>query len=102
MAMSTVASTLSATCFTNSDISACCFTVFRGYDLLNDIQDIPVDVLLRIVFRRLDRNVTAQAAQARNISIGRRASKLLRNIRNLRMCMGEKPIVSVTYENERI
>ena len=25
---------------------------------------------------------------------------LLRNIRNIRICMGKKPIVSVTYENE--
>jgi len=24
------------------------------------------------------------------------------NIRNIRICMGKKPIVSVTYENERI
>ena len=32
----------------------------------------------------------------------RRASALLRNIRNIRICMGKKPIVSVTYENERI
>ena len=31
-----------------------------------------------------------------------RASALLRNIRNVRICMGKKPIVSVTYENERI
>ena len=30
------------------------------------------------------------------------ASALLRNIRNIRICMGKKPIVSVTYENERI
>ena len=31
-----------------------------------------------------------------------RASALLRNIQNIRICMGKKPIVSVTYENERI
>ena len=31
-----------------------------------------------------------------------RTSALLRNIRNIRICMGKKPIVSVTYENERI
>ena len=39
-----------------------------------------------------------QAAQAR------RTSALLRNIQNIRICMGKKPIVSlsVTYENERI
>ena len=37
----------------------------------------------------------AQVAQARNMSI-------LRNIQNIRICMGKKPIVSVTYENERI
>ena len=30
------------------------------------------------------------------------ASALLHNIRNIRICMGKKPIVSVTYENERI
>ena len=32
----------------------------------------------------------------------RQASALLRNIQNIRICMGKKPIVSVTYENERI
>ena len=32
----------------------------------------------------------------------RRTSALLHNIRNTRICMGKKPIVSVTYENERI
>ena len=32
----------------------------------------------------------------------RRASALLRNTQNIRICMGEKPIVCVTYENERI
>ena len=31
----------------------------------------------------------------------RRTPALLRNIRNIRICMGKKPIVSVTYENER-
>ena len=31
----------------------------------------------------------------------RRASALLRNIQNIRICMGKKPIVSETYENER-
>ena len=46
-------------------------------------------------------NVLAQVAQARNMSIAG-ASALLRNVRNIRICMGKKPIVSVTYENERI
>ena len=32
----------------------------------------------------------------------RRASALLRNIQNMRICVGKKPIVPVTYENERI
>ena len=32
----------------------------------------------------------------------RRASAFLRNIQNIRICMGKKPTVSVTYENERI
>ena len=32
----------------------------------------------------------------------RRASALLRNVRNIRICMGNKPLVSVTYENEKI
>ena len=32
----------------------------------------------------------------------RRTSALLRHIRNIRICIGEKPIVSVTCENERI
>ena len=35
-------------------------------------------------------------------STGKRTSALLRNIRNIRICMGKKLIVSVTYENERI
>ena len=32
----------------------------------------------------------------------RQTSALMRNIRNIRICMGKKPIASVTYENERI
>ena len=32
----------------------------------------------------------------------RRTSALLRDIQSVRICMGKKPIVSVTYENERI
>ena len=32
----------------------------------------------------------------------RRTLALLRNIRNIKICMGKKPIVSVTYKNERI
>ena len=32
----------------------------------------------------------------------RRTSALLRNIQNVRIYIGKKPIVSVTYENERI
>ena len=32
----------------------------------------------------------------------RRASALLRNIRNIRICLGKKPIASLTYDNERI
>ena len=32
----------------------------------------------------------------------RRASALLRNIQNIRICIGKKTFVSVTYENERI
>ena len=43
--------------------------------------------------------IRLQVAQARD---DRRASALLRNIQNIRICMGKKPIVSVTYENERI
>ena len=31
-----------------------------------------------------------------------RASALLRNIQNIRICMGKNPAVSVTFENERI
>ena len=48
--------------------------------------------------------VRSQVAQAQNMSIGkhRRASSLLRNIQNIRIRMGKKPIVSLTYENERI
>ena len=32
----------------------------------------------------------------------RRTSALLRNIQNITICMGKKPIVSLTYENDRI
>ena len=32
----------------------------------------------------------------------RRASALLRTVQNIRICMGNKPIVSVSYEIERI
>ena len=32
----------------------------------------------------------------------RTSALLLRNMRNIRICMGKKPIVSVIYENERI
>ena len=42
-----------------------------------------------------------QVAQARNNEY-RRTSALLRNTGNIKICMGKKPIVSVTYENERI
>ena len=45
--------------------------------------------------------ILPQIAQARNMSIVA-TSALLRNIRNIRTCMAKKPIVSVTYENERI
>ena len=47
-----------------------------------------------------EKRVYPQVAQARNMSIGR--SALLRNIQNIRICMGKKPILSLTYENERI
>ena len=49
-----------------------------------------------------DRDVplSPQVAQARYEH--RRALALLRNIQNIRICMGKNPIVSVTYENERI
>ena len=40
-------------------------------------------------------DVMPQVAQARTLA-------LLHNIRNIRICMGKKPNVSVTYENERI
>ena len=43
----------------------------------------------------------AQLDQARSVSIGEKSASV-RNIRNIRICMGKKPIVSVTYENERI
>ena len=44
--------------------------------------------------------VRTQVAQAKYEH--RRASALLRNIQNITICMGKKPTVSVTYENERI
>ena len=52
----------------------------------------------------LEKRTISQVAQARNMSIGehRPSLALLRNIQNIRICMGKKPIVSVIYENERI
>ena len=49
-------------------------------------------------------SASTQVAQAKceRRRVHRRASALLRNIQNIRICMGKKPIVSVTYENERI
>ena len=44
------------------------------------------------------RRMRPQVAQARNMSIGIVAYC----VQNIRICMGKKPIVSVTYENERI
>ena len=46
-------------------------------------------------------HVRPQVAQARNMSIGDKRNCCV-NIRNIRICMGKKPIVSVTYENERV
>ena len=46
-------------------------------------------------------SMSLQVAQARNMSIGE-TSALLRNIRNISICVRKKPIFSVTYENERI
>ena len=43
--------------------------------------------------------IAPQVAQARKKE-HRRASALLSNVRNIRICMGKKPIVSVTYGNE--
>ena len=54
------------------------------------------------------RQLSQQVAQARNMSVGkrRRKSALLRKIRSKRIRLGfvrgKKPIVSETYENERI
>ena len=42
-------------------------------------------------------NPGPQVVQAQNMSIG-----IVANIQNIRICAGKKPIVSVTYENERI
>ena len=42
-----------------------------------------------------------QVPQARNNEY-RRTSALLRNTGNIKICMGKKSIVSVTYGNERI
>ena len=41
--------------------------------------------------------LSAQVAQARNMSIGDCIT-----LKNIRICVGKKPIVSVTYENGRI
>ena len=46
-------------------------------------------------------HVRPQVAQARNMSIGDKRNCCV-NIRNIRICVGKKPIVSVTYENERV
>ena len=45
--------------------------------------------------------VKPQVTQARKCE-HRRASALLRNTRNIRICMWKKPVASLTYENKRI
>ena len=55
---------------------------------------------LRMPERRKEDGVVAQVPSSKYKH--RRTSALLRNIPNIRICMGKKPIVSVTYENERI
>ena len=59
-----------------------------------------------IVDGRTDKLERIAFSIVRHYTTGSLSSKyehrLLRNIRNLRICMGKKPIVSVNYENERI
>ena len=50
----------------------------------------------------MNHSISSQVAQAGSKYEHRRASTLLRNIRNIRICMGKNPIFSVTYENRRI
>ena len=54
---------------------------------------------IRIYFALLTLNTTGSPSSKYE---HRRASALLHNIQNIRICMGKKPIASVTYENERI
>ena len=56
----------------------------------------------QVSFCRKEKNVSVSTGSPSSKYEHRRTSALLRNIRNIRICMGKKPIVSVTYENERI
>ena len=83
--------------------------------LLIQVFNFPALLIYRNPNRALD---GPQVAQAQNFPASRgllrrgrqgsskykhrRTSALLRNIRNIRICMGKNAVVSVTYENERI
>ena len=63
----------------------------------------PVFMLFIALFVKTDRQLSPYLTGSPSSKYEhRRASALLRNIQNIRICMGKKPIVSVTDENERI
>ena len=51
----------------------------------------------RIIIKQINKATGSPSSKYEH----RRTSALLRNIRNIRICMRKKPIVSETYENER-
>ena len=53
------------------------------------------------VTKQLGIHLPPQVAQARNMSISEHRHCCV-TLKNIRICMGKKPIVSLTYENERI
>ena len=55
-------------------------------------------LLIRLVIKQIGLPTDSPSSKYED----RRTSALLRNIRNIRICMGKKLIVSATYENERI
>ena len=59
-------------------------------------------VYSKISFCKLSSEIISTTGSPSSKYEHRRASALLRNIQNIRICMGKKTIVSVTYKNERI
>ena len=78
------------------------FPSLKYYQALNDITR-----KIKTIEKQKTKNICTTSRPGSQVSPSskyghRRASTLLRNFRNIRICMGKKPIASVTYENKRI